>query len=85
MQTTLRLFLDWGIEFKAAYEIEERAHRRVAYADKQELEEEIIRRHHGNKNTDTFIDDSVAGGGMQQTRLDTDFRFREHSEEGFSV
>ena len=47
MQTRLRLFLDWGIQFGKSYEVPERAQRAVAYADKQELEEAIIRRHHG--------------------------------------
>ena len=41
----LRLFLDWGIRFGMPYEVPEKAQRFVAYADKQELEESIIRRH----------------------------------------
>ena len=43
MKTKLRLFLDWGITFEKAYETEERSHRKVYYADKEELEENIIR------------------------------------------
>jgi len=71
MRTTLRLFLDWGIEFGKPYEIGEKAHRRVAYADKQELEEEIIRRHHGNMAFDEYDDGELAAqGGMQQTQSD---------------
>lgn len=42
-RTRLRLFLDWGIRFLTPYEVPERAQRPVAYADKQELEEAIIR------------------------------------------
>ena len=45
MQTRLRLFLDWGITFGEHYAIEEKAHRRVVYADKQTLEENIVRKH----------------------------------------
>jgi type IV secretion system protein VirD4 len=45
MQTRLRLFLDWGITFGEQYAIEEKAHRRVLYADKQTLEENIVRKH----------------------------------------
>ena len=45
MQTRLRLFLDWGITFGEPYSVPEKAQRRVAYADKTELEQSIIRRH----------------------------------------
>ena len=45
MKTKLRLFLDWGITFDSVYTVAERAHRKVAYADKQVLEENIMRRH----------------------------------------
>jgi type IV secretion system protein VirD4 len=43
MKTKLRLFLDWGITFEKTYETEEKSHRKVYYADKEELEENIIR------------------------------------------
>ena len=43
MKTKLKLFLDWGITFDKTYETEEKSHRRVYYADKEELEENIIR------------------------------------------
>ena len=73
MQTTLRLFLDWGIEFGKPYVIAEKSHRKVSYADKQELEEEIIRRHHGDMDDGEYDDggDDEAppqGGGMQTTQ-----------------
>src|SRR5574344_475323 len=42
MQTKLRLFLDWGITFDKPYEMEEKSHRKVRYADKQTLEENVI-------------------------------------------
>jgi type IV secretion system protein VirD4 len=45
IKTRLRLFLDWGISFGAPYTVEEKAHRKVVYADKQMLEENIVRRH----------------------------------------
>ena len=44
MQTRLPLFLKWGIVFGDAYEVEEQAARPVAYADRFELEQEIMRR-----------------------------------------
>ena len=45
MKTKLRLFLDWGIVFDGTYTVPERAHRKVSYADKQMLEENIVRKH----------------------------------------
>lgn len=45
MRTRLRLFLDWGIRFGKPYTVEEKAHRKVMYADKQALEENIVRKH----------------------------------------
>lgn len=44
MQATLNLFLKWGITFEEPYELMERAARKVSYADKQELEREIMNR-----------------------------------------
>lgn len=44
MQTRLPLFLKWGIVFGEAYEVPERAAREVYYADRFELEQEILRR-----------------------------------------
>ena len=44
MQTKLPLFLKWGIQFGEPYEVEEQAARPVAYADRFELEQEILRR-----------------------------------------
>ena len=72
MQTKLRLFKDWGIEFGKPYEIAEKAHRKVSYADKQELEEEIIRRYHGDMAMAEFDDDDkgmALPGGLRQTQL----------------
>ena len=72
MVVTLRLFLDWGIRFGKPYEVEEKAARPVAYADKQELEEAIIRRYHGALCEDDFEDEpddvrmAGTGGGMKQ-------------------
>ena len=44
MRTQLPLFLKWGIQFGEAYEVAEQAARTVAYADRFELEQEIVRR-----------------------------------------
>lgn len=77
MKVKLRLFLDWGIRFGKPYEVPEKAQRFVAYADKQELEESIIRRHYG-----TIVMDSEqpqgggtsAGGMAQGIQAAPDFR-----------
>lgn len=45
MKTRLRLFLDWGITFGDAYAMEEKSQRKLYYADKQRLEENIVRCH----------------------------------------
>lgn len=45
MQTRLRLFLDWGIVFEDAYCVPERADRRVSYAGRAELEQNIWKRY----------------------------------------
>lgn len=42
MRTVLRLFLDWGITFGKPYIMEEKSRRRVRYANKETLEENII-------------------------------------------
>ena len=60
MKVKLRLFLDWGIRFGKPYEVPEKAQRFVAYADKQELEESIIRRHYG---TIVMDGEQPQGGG----------------------
>nr|WP_314464794.1 type IV secretory system conjugative DNA transfer family protein [uncultured Clostridium sp.] len=44
MRTRLKLFLEWGIVFGKPYEIMEKSARKVDYADRLTLEEEIIRR-----------------------------------------
>lgn len=44
MRTQLKLFLEWGITFGKLYEIEEKSTRKVEYANRHMIEEEIIRR-----------------------------------------
>ena len=70
MRTRLRLFLDWGITFDSAYTLPERAARKVAYADKGELERSIMRQ----TNCVTLADrteppDEYNRGGMAQAQM----------------
>lgn len=68
MRVKLRLFLDWGIRFGKPYEVPEKAQRPVAYADKQELEEAIIRRHYASEyeDEDDLPGGAAAAGGISQ-------------------
>lgn len=71
MQTRLRLFLEWGITFGEPYAIPEKAARPVAYANKQELELEILRRHHTQRivgNAPPASNKAAARKGKQDTR-----------------
>jgi type IV secretion system protein VirD4 len=52
MHTKLKLFLDWGITFDKTYEIEQRANRKVHYADKEELAENILKEYGNEKSAD---------------------------------
>ena len=74
MRTRLRLFLEWGITFREPYSIPEKAARPVAYASKQELELEILRRHHTRKIVGSApppaSDKAAAGKGKQDARPD---------------
>lgn len=72
MRTRLKMFLKWGITFEEPYEIEEKAARKVVYADKQEIEEEIIRRYMCRMEDETENEEGSAtkrNGGMQQTQM----------------
>lgn len=66
MKTRLKLFPEWGIRFEKIYEIEEKSARKVAYADRGELEQEIIRRHVACVETDEEPETAAppAQGGM---------------------
>lgn len=65
IQTVLRLFLDWGITFGEPYIMEERSHRKVAYADKETLEENIANQNIGFDMQELEVKgEEKKGGGM---------------------
>ncbi len=71
IRTHLRLFLDWGITFDHIYEVPEKAERKVAYADKTELESSIILRYQDNRADDGVpISGKQTDGGMAQSTSD---------------
>lgn len=64
MRTRLRLFFEWGIRLDKVYEIAEQSARKVEYADRCELEAEIIRRNTACEEVpeEDEADASVSGG-----------------------
>ena len=44
MKTRLRLFSDWGITLDSYYSVSEKAQRKVAYANRRELELNIVKK-----------------------------------------
>ncbi|MFB0921531.1 MAG: type IV secretory system conjugative DNA transfer family protein [Oscillospiraceae bacterium] len=76
MQTRLRLFLDWGITFDRIYEVPEKAARKVAYADKDELERRIMTRYHADRAAeDAPTSDKRAQNGM--SHMQSNYSLRE--------
>jgi type IV secretion system protein VirD4 len=62
MKTVLRLFLDWGISFGEPYMMEEKSHRKVAYADKETLENNIILGIGGTEELESEEEERRIGG-----------------------
>ena len=73
MQTKLPLFLKWGIDFEDMYEVEEKATRKVEYADRFELEREIIHRREADFESPQT---SSEISGLQHTQVQS---AKEHS------
>lgn len=69
IQTTLRLFLDWGITFDSVFSVPEKANRKVAYADRQTLEENIVCKHTAcimvDEETGEVFEGPVGTGGIR--------------------
>ncbi len=66
MQTELRLFLKWGIEPIEDYVVEEQANRVVQYADKEELEENLLKRYPPRKAEPEAAEDLVPFFGQAE-------------------
>lgn len=81
-RTRLRLFLDWGITFGNPCVMEEKAMRPVVYAEKNELEEELLRRYFSAGYMDYEDDDDepppAKQGGAQVSRMDKAQRRQSH-------
>lgn len=70
MRTVLPLFLDWGITFEKPYEIKDQSYRRVLYADKQELEDEISFLFNGAESSYSTEKKSNKGGIAQAPEIE---------------
>ncbi|SHE90440.1 type IV secretion system protein VirD4 [Tissierella praeacuta DSM 18095] len=64
MKTVLRLFLDWGISFGEPYTVEEKSHRKVSYANKEKLEENILKEDDGDTEVIESINSKSKSGGL---------------------
>jgi len=71
-RTRLRLFLDWGITFGEPCVMEEKALRPVVYADKDDLEEEILRRHYALDDADEEEGGNSSFPAAQMPRTNTE-------------
>ncbi len=71
MQIKLRLFLDWGITFDKPYEMEEKSNRKVRYADKHTLEENVISQNMSDVIDEEGTTESTANsqGGILHTPI----------------
>ena len=66
MKTRLRLFLEWGITFGKPYAVPERANRQVKYANREDLERNILAKHPAKQEQNDHSASEGAGsyGGM---------------------
>lgn len=83
MKTKLGLFLDWGITFDRVYTVPEKSHRKVSYADKQTLEQNIVRKHFATMAVDTDTGELMEtlpdkGTGTLHTSVDEKPRKAQH-------
>lgn len=84
MRTRLKLFLKWGITFGKAYEIAEQSARKVEYADRHKVDEEIIRRNLAyDIPPEGGVVSQMTSGGMLHTPVNTinldPFEQKQHS------
>ena len=73
MRVELRLFFKWGIEFEEEYEVEQHVARPVSYAERLEVEQEIIRRQFDEDGEADFDEPSgiegTSGGGLAHVTM----------------
>ena len=57
MKVKLKLFFKWGIDFEEPYSVSENGNREVAYANRQELVNAILRKYHSKTKEDPGYDE----------------------------
>jgi len=70
IKVKLKLFFDWGIKFGKPYEVEEKANRTVAYADKGDLIDKIILEYHPEFLSVIEDDATSTNGGINQVQTE---------------
>ena len=75
MKVRLKLFFEWGIEFDKdnPYTVKENANRQVQYADRKEIMDAIVKKHHPEFLEEPPADSTVGAvsGGQSQTESQT--------------
>lgn len=68
MKTRLKLFFEWGITFEEPYRLPEKAARKVVYADKNSVEEAIIRKYQScvGEEVKSVYSDGAAGESVTE-------------------
>ena len=74
MRTQLPLFLKWGIHFEEPFEMPEKAARPVFYADRFELEEEIMLRNGFWEDEEEEVDEECEEDSFWEERRKSPLR-----------
>lgn len=69
MKTKLKLFLRWGITFEGTYNLFEKSARMVSYADKDKIEDAILRRYGDGDSIVINAGEKEPGGSQEGTAL----------------
>lgn len=70
IKVKLKLFFDWGIKFGKPYEVDEKANRMVAYANKGDLIDKIILAYHPELLSIIEDDATSTNGGVGQVQTE---------------
>ena len=86
MKTRLKLFFEWGITFEEPYRLPEKAARKVVYADKNSVEEAIIRKYQScvGEEVKSVYSDGAGGESMTEENepivMEIEMKFDEGKE-----
>ena len=81
MKTRLRLFLEWGITFGKPYAVPERANRQVKYANREDLERNILAKHPlKQEQNDYSASESVGSYGGMAAHVQSTVKSEKHRQ-----